>query len=381
MYYLESDSIANSQPTRTDEIEKLDNILYLNQGDFVRLVRLAALLDLDEDEVDGLLSLYEADGVVTRKDVVICPECDAIIENVGQSIECDLCEKTFTNEYEVEVAFVPRHTVFEAGDELAAPRNSSDHIDGVYRVIGCGNEDRVLDVVFLHGLDGDATTTWHPSGKPKDYWPRWLGEDIPGVGVWSVEYEAKKFKWTGSALPLVDRATSLRNKLVLSGIGQRPFVLITHSLGGLVAKQMLRNSHDGDDAAWREFGEQCQAIVFLATPHAGSDLSGYAKTLGAILRPTIATKDLEAHGPHLRDLNKWYRSKVDKLGIETLVFFETRKTSGFTVVDATSADPGITGVEPIPVESDHIVICKLSSRGHEVYVACKQLIERVLAAI
>ncbi len=381
MYYRESDNIASRQPTLADEVEQLDLLLYLNQEGSVRLVRIAAMLDLDDEQASGLFGLYENVDVVTQHTVKVCPDCDAVIEVTGSPVECDLCEKQFADgEWESEIAFMPRRTAFEAGDELTNVRKSADHVDGVFRIVGCGNEDRVADVVFVHGLDGDATTTWHPKDKKEDYWPRWIGEDIPQVGVWSVDYEASSLKWKGDALPLTDRATNCRKKMVLAGIGQRPLVIITHSLGGLVAKQILRNSHDGGDASWKEFGFHCKAIMFLATPHSGSDLSNYVQYLGAILRPTVATKDLEAHDPHLRNLNKWYRSNASSLGIETHVFFETEKTNGVLVVDATSADPGLTGVEPVPVEANHSQICKPPTRGHEVYVGCKQLVERVIAS-
>ena len=106
--------------------------------------------------------------------------------------------------------------------------------------------NRTADVVFLHGLGGDARVTLGAKRLEGDFdldafWPRWLGEDFPDVGVWSVQYNAAASKWKGSSMPIGDRATSVLDLLHVSGLGVRPLVFITHSMGGLVAKQMLQD--------------------------------------------------------------------------------------------------------------------------------------------
>ena len=93
MYFRESASLASSQPGLADEIERLDRLLFLNQDDSVRLIRIAAMLDIDDEKTDDLLGLFESLGVVTRVQLTICPACDAIIEQTIPIVECDLCEK------------------------------------------------------------------------------------------------------------------------------------------------------------------------------------------------------------------------------------------------------------------------------------------------
>ena len=75
--------------------------------------------------------------------------------------------------------------------------DTSYEVDGIFRIVGCSNADREADVVFVHGLGGDAKQTWHPDGKPKDFWPKWIGEELPHVGVWSLDYEGRKNKMDG----------------------------------------------------------------------------------------------------------------------------------------------------------------------------------------
>ena len=45
-----------------------------------------------------------------------------------------------------------------------------------------------------------------------------------------------------------------------------------------------------------------------------------------------------------------------------MVFRETLTYLKFLVVDSSTADPGITGVTPIPCDRKHVDICKFESR-------------------
>jgi hypothetical protein len=62
------------------------------------------------------------------------------------------------------------------------------------------------NVIFVHGLGGDLRGTWTSSPSPGAVWPRWLAEDVEGLAVWSIGYEAPMSNWRGSAMELSDRA-------------------------------------------------------------------------------------------------------------------------------------------------------------------------------
>lgn len=222
-------------------------------------------------------------------------------------------------------------------------------------VAGGMSDDRVADVVFVHGLDGHPRNTWQQNDWEETYWPNLLYNDVPTFGIWSFGYDASSTNWLGAAMPIVDRATNLAQHLRSESLGQRPLFFVVHSLGGLVVKQMLRSAYDQryDDP----LVQNTRGIFFFATPHMGSPLANYMTWLG-VYRPSKLVKELEHSNSQLRDINSWYRANAGRLGIETIVFAETRPTKGVLVVDQTSSDPGITGVVPIPVDADHIEICK-----------------------
>lgn len=246
-------------------------------------------------------------------------------------------------------------------------------------IIGCDAADRLADVIFVHGLDGDARTTWHPSNHPEQFWPRWLGEDVPRLGVWSLNYAVSASAWKGHSMPLYDRAINALDLFELDGIGQRPLAFVCHSLGGLLVKQILREVSDATIPARQAIARQTRLMVFLSTPHSGADIANWLKYLSSLLRTTVSIEELQAHHSRLRELNNWYRDHVEDLGITTFVYCEKLPTGGLLVVDETTANPGLKGVTPVPVDETHVSICKPPSREHRIYRRVKQLVEtRVL---
>src|SRR5262249_24409430 len=141
-----------------------------------------------------------------------------------------------------------------------------------------------------------------------------------------------------------------------------PMIFVVHSLGGLIVKEMIRIAETYQNKEWEVMARQTLGVVFLATPHSGSRIADYLGALGRLLRLSVSVRELEGNAASLRDLNLWYRNNARRLEIQTRVFFETQQTNGVIVVDPASADPGIEGVFPIPVDANHISICKLESQ-------------------
>jgi len=200
-------------------------------------------------------------------------------------------------------------------------------------VSGCDNPQRRADVVFVHGLNGDPRDYW---GSPGTYWPAWLGEDLPDVGVWSLGYENAAFKprWfsilrfffdRGSAMPLYDRAKLVLLSLELQEIGNKPLVFITHSMGGLLVKQVLRTANESPSQSQsRTLLENTRGVCFIATPHIGADLARWVSYFRTTLGTTVAVDELKSHISLLRSLNSWYRDFVQHHKIKTLIFYEMK---------------------------------------------------------
>ncbi len=241
----------------------------------------------------------------------------------------------------------------------------------------CRPDSSVGDVLFVHGLGGSPIATWSSDSKnPTNYWPAWLSDQRQDLSVWSLGYDASAFAWQGSPMPLFDRATNALALVDIEGIGRRPIVFIAHSLGGLLVKQMIQNGLTLGNARWHRIAENTKGLVFLATPHHGSNLANFMTFLSRLLT-AVTLRDLQSGSDQLRALNEWYRNHAFNR-YKTEVYCEKKKTGwkglGVIVVDDYSANPGIAGVTPIPLDEDHLSICKPVSRDS---LVCKRVLRLV----
>jgi tetratricopeptide (TPR) repeat protein/pimeloyl-ACP methyl ester carboxylesterase len=240
--------------------------------------------------------------------------------------------------------------------------------------------EKRANAIFFHGLGGDARTTWQAVKDDKaTSWLPWLAQDIEGLAVYSVGYEAPVSSWRGSAMELSDRAANVLNLLLAqTDLETGELILVGHSLGGLVIKQLLRKGTDAatDRAEAFSFIDRVRKVAFLATPHAGADLAGWGDRLRVLIRPSAATRSLLRNDSHLRDLNLWYRRWARERKIDHLILFETKTTQMFgMIVKPDSSDPGLA-TDPIPIDSDHITIVKPANRENEIYKLFKGFILR-----
>ncbi len=140
-------------------------------------------------------------------------------------------------------------------------------------------ENPVMGIIFIHGLSGDPSETW-TTDNGEEEWPHWLFDEFPNVAVYALGYPASMFeKWAKKEMDIFERATSTLDYMLAKGIGERPLVFVTHSLGGILAKTIIRKSCDSDDKNWKKVSEQAKLVVFLATPHTGASLASILKTV------------------------------------------------------------------------------------------------------
>src|SRR4051794_8937615 len=191
-------------------------------------------------------------------------------------------------------------------------------------------EQPMVEVVFIHGLNGDAHTTW---GFDREAcWSTWIADAFPHVRIWSLEYRIRSSWWFGGAMPLYDRAVNVLATISADLTSNTKVIVVCHSYGGLVAKEMVRAALETADE-YRAFAERIVGFVFLGTPNNGSAIAQYVKALKVIHRGSSAISELRRNEPHARQLSQWFRQATTRFGWRLRVFFETVKTKGVLVVD------------------------------------------------
>ncbi|WP_370205833.1 phosphodiester glycosidase family protein [Bradyrhizobium diazoefficiens] len=236
-------------------------------------------------------------------------------------------------------------------------------------------------MIFIHGLMGHPYLTWQSDPtNVETFWPRWLSKDVPGTWTWTVEYEASASEWYGASMALEDRAANILKRLLIEDdLKRHPITLVCHSLGGLIAKHVIldlkEESSRSDRAA--QLLDQIQQVVFLATPHTGSQKATLLDRLRIITRRSNVARSLVAHDPALRKINSSYRRLANERRgkLTHLIYFETLRTYLGKIVDESASDPGLVE-RAYGTHDDHISIAKPLSRASDVYAGVKDLVEQ-----
>lgn len=191
-----------------------------------------------------------------------------------------------------------------------------------------------VDVVAVHGLNGDAIRTWTEPKSNKLWLQDFLPGNVEGVRVMSFRYNAAA-AFGNTTAEISDYANDLLGSLVACRGDEdetvRPIVFIAHSLGGIVVKQALVLAQEA--AKYESIRSHTRGIFFFATPHKGSNFANYGKVLA-----TIATRLMNRPNPKLLmaltnnsetllDLTKQFVTLASKLQIAT--FYEL-KPMGFS---------------------------------------------------
>lgn len=243
-------------------------------------------------------------------------------------------------------------------------------------------------IVFIHSLDGDLRTTWMADlNDEQTLWPIWLGQDT-GCPVWLLGYEAASFRSNGFATAIPRQATAIIEALsVHPGLRQRPFVLVGHSLGGVLIKSALQQGMGRDVDRHKEAARNIKGVAFIGTPHFGSRLAGIALRV-PLMRANPQVRDLSLDNAHLEELNQYFLARHKEMGFSVRLFYEAEPVwprgwlgrlffRGIAVVTPTSSDAHVPGEVAISIQANHLSIVKPKDRSAAIYSSILALVNKV----
>ncbi|KAI2467412.1 hypothetical protein F4781DRAFT_311348 [Annulohypoxylon bovei var. microspora] len=249
-----------------------------------------------------------------------------------------------------------------------------------------------FDIIFVHGLGGHSQRTWSKNHDPSLFWPGlWLPfePDIAKARILTFGYNAAWRGATRSIASITDFAKELLFEMRFSrdddgadlDIGKNPIIFVVHSMGGLVFKKAYLLGFL--DENYKSIISSISAVIFLSTPHRGTNLAEILNNLLAISFQSSKNfiSDLYKSSPAIEELNEQFRHLAPKLSIWS--FYETLATSigpkKIMVVEKESSVLGYPAEISKPLQADHHDVCKYSSPTDPNYINVKNAIKFLAA--
>lgn len=244
----------------------------------------------------------------------------------------------------------------------------------------------VNSIVFVHGLTGNRDRTWtHSNGT---YWiGDLLPKDLPSARIMSFGYDADVVRfWTmAGSNRLHDHGKSLACAVLdrRLGLEKRPIVFVSHSLGGLVCEAALVLCEKRE--ALSSILDSTLGIVFLGTPHGGSDLAVWGTTVARYVNIVRGTnkdilKNLQPGSTDLQQVEDDFQHllKRKEVNLKVFCFYEELKinaTIGKIVEDRSAI---IRGYDSCSIHADHRNMTKFSGKADVGYGQVLGVLERWL---
>ncbi|KAI3393016.1 hypothetical protein diail_4895 [Diaporthe ilicicola] len=250
---------------------------------------------------------------------------------------------------------------------------------------------RTVDIIFIHGLGGTSVRTWCRNRDPSYLWPKhWLPDeaDLSTARILTFGYHAHfSSKKEQTSLTLNDFATDLLFRMKYDEeteerLGQVPIIFVAHSMGGLIVKKAYIHGLMNDE--YKGIVSKIKAVLFLSTPHRGTDLADILNKIlsGSVFghSPKDYVNELTKKSPTIDELNEQFRHHASKLQIFS--FYETLTTTvgplKTLILEKHSSVLGYQHETPQPLVANHHDVCKFSSPEDPNYQSVKGALRSIV---
>ncbi|KAI0444621.1 hypothetical protein F4803DRAFT_511376 [Xylaria telfairii] len=253
----------------------------------------------------------------------------------------------------------------------------------------------MVDIVFIHGLGGTSLRTWCKDRELEFLWPKlWLPKegDLSVARVLTFGYNAHfSNRRQQAALNINDFAADLLYSMKYGSdeggekLGQVPIIIVAHSMGGLVFKKAFIQGQLNQE--YRQLMSNIKSVLFLATPHRGTDL---AETLNRVLSSSVfghTSKDyiteLTRNSTTIDELNESFRHHASKLDIFS--FYETLGTQiglmNTLILEKQSSVLGYENETVKPLNANHHDVCKFTGPNDSNYRSIRDALRSIVSSL
>ncbi|KAI1754650.1 hypothetical protein F4782DRAFT_539058 [Xylaria castorea] len=283
----------------------------------------------------------------------------------------------------------------QIGRERSRSRDRRDDPLGLTVLYTPETDQRMVDIVFIHGLGGTSLRTWCRNRELEFLWPKlWLPKegDLSRARILTFGYNAQ-FSRRGqqAALSINDFAADLLYSMKYGSddngekLGQVPIIIVAHSMGGLVFKKAFIQGQLNQE--YRQLMSNIKSVLFLATPHRGTDL---AKTLNRVLSSSVfghTSKDyvteLTRNSITINELNDSFRHHASKL--EIFSFYETLGTQigpmNVLILEKQSSLLGYENETVKPLNANHHDVCKFTDPNDSNYRSVRDALRSIVSSL
>ncbi|KFZ09362.1 hypothetical protein V502_08808 [Pseudogymnoascus sp. VKM F-4520 (FW-2644)] len=286
---------------------------------------------------------------------------------------------------------------------------------------GNANERPVADIVLVHGLGGHPIDTWtytppklsagglrRTLGIPKKqseerdndgdrsiFWPaELLPQSVKNARILTYGYDSDPVHFLNSVnrSNIYQHATNLLQNLSDERMEDpnRPIIFVAHSLGGILVKDVLKQSQDAKyKAELQPIFPSTFAVIFLGTPHRGSDWVGIAEraaTFAIGKNDTNILRSLKVDSSELQRLVDSFAVMLREDAFKVHSFIEGHGITdipGFTgkIVEEFSSVIGDAAETRYVLDANHRTMCKFSSKDDDNYAKVLQRIKAYIHSI
>ncbi|KAF5299497.1 hypothetical protein FQR65_LT01079 [Abscondita terminalis] len=220
-------------------------------------------------------------------------------------------------------------------------------------------------------------------------WPKdWLPQDCSNLRILGINYDTSLSMWAKMCpnekrkATIEERSDEFLSKLIKAGVGDRPIIWITHSMGGLIVKNLLWKAWQSGSDQEKKMCLNSKAIVFFSTPHIGSRAANLSSPTALLLWPSVEIQELREDSADLLRIHENFLKFTKDIPLKVVSFVETKSTIvtamkfNLHFVDSRSGNPSIGEYYEVP--QDHLGICKPSNRLSFLYQKVVHVIREIL---